>query len=74
MMMGVGFLALGLLLVAGLGLVFAATGYFSMRGADRGRSEARSGMTPWQILDERLARGEIEAEECERIAARIERG
>jgi uncharacterized membrane protein len=74
MMFGFGFLVL--LLVGGLLVALIVGGGGLLRqggGADlAGRSGERPQRTAREVLDERLARGEINPEEYEEIRARIE--
>jgi uncharacterized membrane protein len=71
--MMVGFGLLVLLLVGGLifALVFGGPGSLSQFGAFRPSDDQRR-RTARQVLDERLARGEIDRDEYEAIRARIE--
>jgi uncharacterized membrane protein len=73
MMMGLGLL--GLLLIGALLLaLLVGGGGLVLRGTD-GSSQRQGGQrqpTPRQVLDERLARGEIDAEDYEAIRARLE--
>jgi uncharacterized membrane protein len=73
MMMGVGLL--GLLLVGG-GLLAALLGGLGLLSRTGGTVQWPGGQcqaTARQVLDERLARGEISAEEYETVRAQIER-
>ena len=71
MMMGSAFLLL--LLLGGFLLLLLVGGVFLARreGGDLGLQEQRQ-QTPKQILDQRLARGEISEEEYDEIRARIQ--
>ncbi len=73
MMMGFGFL--GMLLFWGLFVALIVGGLvFLLRQSAGTRPPAEKGTsTALQILDERLARGEIDREEYERIRAALER-
>lgn len=71
MMLGFGLLVL--LLVGGLILALTGSGsrlLDSVQDSTNVRSKRR--VTPRQILDERLARGEIEKDEYETIRARLD--
>jgi len=73
MMMGFGFL--GMLLIGGLLLALLVGGAGLVLRETGGTSQGQRGQRPptaRQVLDERLARGEIEAEEYEAIRARLE--
>jgi uncharacterized membrane protein len=73
MMMGFGLL--GLLLIGGLLLALLVGGGGLVLRETGGSTQRQRGQRPptaRQVLDERLARGEIEAEEYEAIRARLE--
>ncbi|MGD8969040.1 MAG: SHOCT domain-containing protein [Anaerolineae bacterium] len=72
MMLGFGLLVL--LLVGGLvlALVLGGAGSLSQFGAFR-PSNGQQRSTPREVLDERLARGEIDRDEYEAIRARLTR-
>jgi len=72
MMMGFGLI--GLLLLGGvlIALLLGGTGLLRQFSGPRPSGEG-SGQTARQLLDERLARGEIDREEYEAIRATLER-
>lgn len=74
MTLGVLFL---LLLVVGVPLVLLGGGVLLLvnrSGSGNGGSPRRAGDTPRAILDQRLARGEIDADEYHRILSEIKDG
>jgi len=71
--MMIGFALLALLLLGGVVLALVAGGSGLLQTLDRGQaSEEKRNPTPRQVLDERLARGEIDEDEYEAIRSRIE--
>jgi putative membrane protein len=73
-MMGMGFGFLGMLLLWGIpvALVVGVAAWLFRQATDTRQLGGQRQPTARQVLDERLARGEIEAEEYETIRKRIE--
>ena len=71
MMLGFGFLVLLLASGVVLALALGGAGWLRQTGAFRPSDEQRR-PTPREVLDERLARGEIDQEEYEAIRVRLE--
>jgi len=69
MMLGFGFLVL--LVVGGVVLVLGGAGWRRGTGAHRASKEQRQ-FTPRELLDQRLARGEIDQGEYEAIRGQLE--
>lgn len=71
--MMIGFSLLLLLIFGGVILALAGGGARLLQGSDRASdTEDEHQLTPRQVLDQRLARGEIDEEEYEAIRARLE--
>lgn len=71
--MMIGFALLALLLLGGVVLAIVAGGSGLLQALDRGQTfEEKRSKTPRQVLDQRLARGEIDEDEYEAIRSRIE--
>jgi uncharacterized membrane protein len=69
MMLGFGFLVL--LVVGGVVLVLGGAGWRRGTGAHRASNEQRQ-VTPRELLDQRLARGEIDQAEYEATRGQLE--